>query len=157
RIAFDLLVGERTEAVVRVHDGTEVLEARAAERGIVREQEVSAPVALACNGAVGLGVDGEEQAALASGLRQAADYDEDVAVRVRVHRAGAQRVPGEPDGIEVGPVVVAGRASRAGLRGRGDVTEKLLHAFDGRGTRRARVESRAPVAASRGLPALASR
>ena len=51
--------------------GPEALEARAAERGVLREQEVAAPEALARHRAVGLAVDGEENAGRVVRLRHA--------------------------------------------------------------------------------------
>ena len=70
-----------------------MLEARAAERRVVGEEEVAAPVALARDGLVGLRVDREEQAAGGGGLRYPAHDDERVPVRIGVDGAGAERRP----------------------------------------------------------------
>ena len=61
RVLRDFLVGQPPQrAVLVAHDRPEALEARAAERGILGEQEIAAPKALARDRAVGLPVDREE-------------------------------------------------------------------------------------------------
>ena len=65
-----------------------MLEARAAERGRLREQEGTAPEALAGDGAVGLCVDRQENAPAAFGLGHEGDDEQDVAVRIGVHGTG---------------------------------------------------------------------
>ena len=63
RVLRDLVVGQPPQrAVLVAHDRPEALEARAAERGVLREQEIAAPEALARDRAVGLAVDGENDA-----------------------------------------------------------------------------------------------
>ena len=63
RILGDLGIAQPPQrAVLVAHDRPEMLEAGAAERWLVHEQEIAAPEALARDRAVGLGVDGEEDA-----------------------------------------------------------------------------------------------
>src|SRR5438552_9935910 len=95
---------------VVTHDRPEALEPGSAERRVDGEEEIAAPVTLACDRAVGLGVDGQQDAARAFRLCDPPHDDERVPVWIRVHRAGANRVGREAGGVEVGTLVRGGRA-----------------------------------------------
>src|SRR4029453_9547458 len=106
------------------------------------------PVALAGDGRIRLPVDGEEQAAAGAGLCNPAHHDEHVSVRIRVDGAGTKRIPAEPGGIEIGPVVVTRRAAGPGLGGRTDLpADEALHALERRAVRLVGVEVRVPAPA----------
>jgi hypothetical protein len=92
-----------------------MLEAGAAECGIVHEQEIAAPEALARDRPVRLCVDGEENAGGSVRLGHAPHQHENVPVRIGVHRARTQRLLGERHSVEVGVVVVRQRTHGAGL------------------------------------------
>src|SRR5260370_6854237 len=88
RIVGDLGIGQPPQRTVFVaHDRPKVLEARAAERRILREQEIAAPETLSCDRPVGLSIDGEEDARLAIHLRHTMHEHQHVAVRTTAHGA----------------------------------------------------------------------
>ena len=116
RIFRDFRVGQPPQrAVLLAHDRPEVLEAGAAERGIVREQEIAAPKTLARDRPVGLGVDGEEDARRAVRLRHAPHQHQDVPVRIGIHGSRAQRLLGQRHGIKIGVVVARRRPHGSGM------------------------------------------
>ena len=107
-------------AVLVAHDRPEALEAGAAERGILREQEVAAPEALARDRAVGLRVDGEDHAGRVIGLRHAPHQHQQMPVGIGVDGPRPQRLLVQRHRIEI-VVVVGDRGSPgAGMDGVGD-------------------------------------
>ena len=89
RIFGDFGIGQSPQSTVLQHDRPEALEPRAAERRILREQEVAAPETFSRDGPVGLSVDCEENARCVSRLRHAPHQHQNVSVRIRVHRPWA--------------------------------------------------------------------
>ena len=114
------LVSRRKRAVLVAHDRPEALEPGAAERGILREQEIAAPEALARDRPVGLRVDGEDDARRVVGLRHAPHQHQQVPVRIGVHGPRAQRVLVQRHRIIIGVVVGHRRSPGAGMDGVGD-------------------------------------
>ena len=125
RVLRDFGVGKSAHRAVRDHHRTEALESRPAERGVLRKQEVAAPEALARDRAVGLAVDGENDAGCVLRLRNAAHDHQNVPVRIRIDGAWAQRVRRERHGIVISVVVGERGAPRAGM----DAVPDDLHQF----------------------------
>src|SRR4029077_11426223 len=96
--------------VLLARDRAEALEPRAAERRILRKQEVAAPKALARDRAVRLPVDGEEDAGSVAGLWHALDENENVPVGVGVDGAWTQAVLAERHRVVIRIVVVRRRS-----------------------------------------------
>ncbi len=118
--------------------------------GIQGEEEVAAPEAPARDGAVGLAVDGEEDAARALGLRRAPGDDEHVAIRVGVDGAGAQAREREGHGVVVAAVLARGRAPGPGVDGVGELdAEEVDEGVRPRGALRGGIEVGVPAQAVR--------
>ncbi len=114
------------------HQGSKSLEPRAAEDRIHGKEKVPAPEALSGHGAVGLSVDGQQDAARRRRLWQTLHDDEHVAVRIGEDGAGAECLRGQGDGVVVARLVFRARAPGAGLhRVRERRAEELTHPFDG--------------------------
>src|SRR5205085_2345722 len=116
RISRDLVVAEAPQvAVLLAHDRPEVLEPGAAESGILREQEIAAPEALARNSPVGLRIDREEDAGSVASLRHALREHQEMPVRIGIDGAGTQRVLVERHRIIIGVVVVVRGSPGSGM------------------------------------------
>ena len=114
------------DAVLLAHDRPEALEPGAAERGVVRKQEIAPPKALARDGAVGLRIDGEEDARRAVRLRHAPRDHQHVAVGIGVGDARAQIFRRERHRIVIGVIVICPRSPGAGMNAVGDGPAHIL-------------------------------
>ena len=124
RVFRDFGIGQPPQsAVLLAHDRPETLEAGAAERGIVHEQEIAAPKSLARDRPVGLRVDGEEDTRRAVRLRHALHQHQNVPVRIGIHGPRAQRRLRQRHGVKIGVVVVRRHAHRSGMDDVADVPQ----------------------------------
>src|SRR5262249_49832288 len=89
RILRDLGVAQPPHRAVGDHDRAKALESRAAERVVLRKQEVAAPESFARHRAVRLSVDGQNDAGCALRLRDALYDHQDVPVGVPCRRRRA--------------------------------------------------------------------
>ena len=121
RIFRDFVVAQAPQdAVFSEHYGPEALESRAAERGVMRKQEIATPETFACNGPIGLRVNCEEDSGPAAGLRHAPHEYEGMPVWIGIDGAGTQRLLCQWHRIQIGIVAVQRRSCGSGMDTVGD-------------------------------------
>src|SRR4029077_13225984 len=123
----DFVIGQPPQgAILFAHDWPEVLEPRATQRRVLREQEVAAPETLARDRSVRLPIDSEEDTRRLARLRYAPREHQQVSIGIGVHGSRAQRVLRQRHRVVVGVVVGQRSPTGPGLNGVGDGPAQIV-------------------------------